>query len=148
MRLEGVELDRFRRDRLEARASAGRVTLDRARGHVEGTGVVVERFGAAGPAGKPGARLEAGTATTTLRGDEVTFAGGVRLLDASGRLVETAALTHQGATDRLRSGGPVRVSGANFVASGRRLVGALREGRLEVEGPVTATVAPRRASPR
>jgi hypothetical protein len=89
--------------------------------------------------------LSARTATTDLSGDRWALRGDVRLATPSGLAWTTGRADLVASSRRVSLPETSTVTGANFRASAPRVVAALGEDVVDVDGPVTATVTPRRA---
>jgi lipopolysaccharide export system protein LptA len=128
--LDGVTVDRFRKDRLASRARLEQATLDREKNTLEGTGI----------------RVVAETATITAPrghgelGDKaVVLEGGVVMIN-EGHTVRSDRMIYDAAKETITAPGEVTVEGENFRARGRSLVMKRNEQLLEIEGPTTATI--------
>lgn len=139
---DGVRVDRFERDRLRHRAHLAQARLDRASGTV--TGEVVEAQALEGEEVR--AEVRAPRMRSELKSRTVTLEGGVTVTDHEGKTLRTETLTYDSARDWLETSAPVSIEGENFHATGGRLTGHARAGRLEVEGPAAGRVLPKSTS--
>lgn len=136
---EGVRIERWEQDRLRYRARIRNARLDRDSGHVTGETV---RADVLDEAAQVEARVTAPRMVSDLRSGRVSLESGVAVTDRDRRTLRTETLRYDSRADQLETSAPVEIEGENFRASGGRLSGQPRGGRLFVEGPSTATVTP------
>lgn len=134
-RLEGATLDRFANDERIERVTARVAEIDRARGAVLASDVDATVFDRAQ---RPRARIQSPFASGTTRTSTIIFSQGVRIADGDGRTMTTETLSYDAARGTAASSSTARVEGANFSVTGARLRADLRDGWVELDGPVVA----------
>ncbi len=126
--------------RYVARAASGEIVRTERR-----MALVAVRLDAYSGDGAWAGGLSARTATTDLGADRWVLRGDVRLATPSGLVWSTTRADLEASSRRVWLLESSTVSGTNFRASAPRVVARLGEDRVDVDGPVTATVTPQAA---
>lgn len=134
--LQGVRLEVYRGEALEAVGQARTASFRAGTGEVSAAGVGV-RFLGAEPAGE--VQLSAARVEGNLRDRTGEASGGVRLEDAAGTVGTAPGATFDGTARRAEGPGPVEVRGPGFTSRGEGgfVLHLASPGRLDLLGPVT-----------
>lgn len=138
--LRGVVFDRFDGDRLAERVRAARMRLRREDQQIWAEQVDATRLPPDAQA-RP-LRVRAPEGRFDAAGRTSRLFGGVEVVDAEGRMLETESVEHDAAQDRLHTEDPVRVRGPDFTLEGRGFELRGPEDQLEIGGPVRAVFTP------
>lgn len=137
MLLEGLRLERWRDDQLQARAVARRGSLDRGSQHLAAEALRIELLDP-----RPGRRLlaTANGGAADLAGERFELFGDVQIADPTGRQLLTERAIYEGRSRRWRAPGAVVVRGKNFEAQAPSLEADLAADVLRAPGPIRGSI--------